>query len=549
MSKAITFNVAQIVYDASVSGLVKTISFITTNTEWSAKDLLNKESWERLVYSEMIRRKQAEALSWQINKKDNDDDGGFCAEKPNDVGGVWTTAETVFVMLKYKLLTAQDSRMQRAKNWLLRHQNLGGDYGSGWPLINRGNSFVDTTARAVLALAYFKDDPEVKDSLRRAKDWLLENQNEDGGWGIWKYEDSLVSATSFTLLAFRCLVDIFPEDENIKLSILRAAAWLKNAQDPKSCLWGFTPITKESQVEPNNASTRMAVYTLYKLGEDLAEYLPALGSFIEEFKKEGRWQTISETYTLKYFGEGLDQRLSWFNAPFMVLMLVRYARCVPGSVDIKKIIDGAESLKVFDSTYQGREVTDISPGNHDIRPWASVQFLCGLLEAESYLQNNLDEYVTIMDKKVAIIEKAGMLQSMPLVSPFKKQTGVYVSMKFLMFLIPTIALSLIGVSYLTYLTMVVHEGQVIIEEGIMTPIVVSLFAVYMVTFFVLVLGYKQNIISKSRFAFLYLPIWALVIVSTILFFMERLEEGLVVLLLIGFPEILSLIMNKSKHSE
>jgi hypothetical protein len=63
----------------------------------------------------MIRRKQAEALSWQINKKDNDDDGGFCAEKPNDVGGVWTTAETVFVMLKYKLLTAQDSRMQRAK--------------------------------------------------------------------------------------------------------------------------------------------------------------------------------------------------------------------------------------------------------------------------------------------------------------------------------------------------------------------------------------------------------------------------------------------------
>ena len=77
----------------------------------------------------------------------------------------------------------------------------------------------------------------------------------------------------------------------------------------------------------------------------------------------------------------------------MVMMLVTYARCVPGSVDIKHIIDGAESLKVFDDTYQGREVTDISAGNHDIHPWASVQFLRGLLEAESYLQNNLDEYV------------------------------------------------------------------------------------------------------------------------------------------------------------
>ena len=68
------------------------------------------------------------------------------------------------------------------KTGWLRHQNLGGDYGSGWPLINRGNSFVDTTARAILALSYFKDDPEVLYSLRRAKDWLLENQNDDGGW-------------------------------------------------------------------------------------------------------------------------------------------------------------------------------------------------------------------------------------------------------------------------------------------------------------------------------------------------------------------------------
>jgi hypothetical protein len=486
----------------------------------------------------MIRRKQAEVLSWQINKKDDDDDGGFCAEKPNDVGGVWTTAESIFILLKYHLLTPQDSRMQRAKSWLVRHQNLGGDYGSGWPLINRGNSFVDTTSRSILALAYFKEDPEVLDSIRRAKDWLLENQNEDGGWSIWKYEDSLVSATSLTLLAFRRLVDIFPEDENVKLAILKAAAWLKNAQDPNTGLWGFTPITKDNCVEPNNASTRMAVYTLYKLGEDLEEYLPALKSINEEFKKDGRWRTINETYTLKYFGEGLDQRLSWFNAPFMVLMLVTFARCVPGSVDIKQIIEGAESLKVFEDTYQNREVTNISMGDHDIRPWASAQLLRGLLEAESYLQNNLDEYVAVMDKKVAIIEKAGLLQSMPLVSPFRKQTGVYVSVRFLMIMVPALALSLIGVAYMTS-----------VIEDVMIPIVVSLFGCYIITFFVLVIGYKQNIISKSRFAIMYLPIWALVVVSTILFFMDRLEEGLVVLLLIGFPEILSLVMNKSKHEK
>ncbi|MFA7398122.1 MAG: hypothetical protein WC046_06535 [Candidatus Bathyarchaeia archaeon] len=30
--------------------------------------------------------------------------GGFCAEKPNVVGGVWTTSEFLFTFMKFKLL-------------------------------------------------------------------------------------------------------------------------------------------------------------------------------------------------------------------------------------------------------------------------------------------------------------------------------------------------------------------------------------------------------------------------------------------------------------
>ena len=132
------------------------------------------------------------------------------------------------------------------------------------------------------------------------------------------------------------------------------------------------------------------------------------------------------------------------------MMLVTYARCVPGSMEIKPIIDGVESLKKFDAVFQDRDVTDISiGGNLDIRPWASVQYLRGLLEAESYLQEHLDEYVAVMGKKVAVIEKAGMLKSMPIVMPFKRTSSVYVSTRFLVMLIPAIGLGLIGISYLT----------------------------------------------------------------------------------------------------
>jgi len=210
-----------------------------------------------------VKRKQEEVLSWQINKPGDNDDGGFPAEKPNDICGVWTTAETLHTLLKYKILTPSDDFVQKAKAWLLRHRNLGGDYGEGWPLINKGNSFVDTTSIAILALSPFSADPEALEAIKKAKDWILDNQNDDFGWGIWKYEDSLVSETYLTLLALKEANTIF-HGERIELALQEGAAWLKLAQNEKNHLWGFT----KNAHETNNASTCQAVTTLIQLGED-----------------------------------------------------------------------------------------------------------------------------------------------------------------------------------------------------------------------------------------------------------------------------------------
>ena len=66
-----------------------------------------------------------------------------------------TTADSPYI--KYKTCP-QLTQVQRAKAWLIRHRNLGGDYGDGWPLINRGNSFADTTC---MAIHFFPDDPKL----------------------------------------------------------------------------------------------------------------------------------------------------------------------------------------------------------------------------------------------------------------------------------------------------------------------------------------------------------------------------------------------------
>jgi hypothetical protein len=482
-----------------------------------------------LIYSDWIKRKQAEVLNWQINKPGDDDDGGFQAEKPNNQGGVWTTAEALHVLLKYKILEPSDARIQRAKSWLLRHRNLGGDYGDGWPFINRGNSFVDTTARAMLALSYFAQEPEALEALTKAKDWLLENQNDDYGWGIWKYEDSLVSATSYAVMALKEVNSIFKE-EKIDHVIESGVEWLQLAKSERTHLWGFSSNPQET----NNASTCQAVFALLQLGSEAKYFNEAIDSIMSEFSQDSGWRTIEESYTLKYFGEGLDQRLPWFNSPLAVSVLVSYARELPKQVDIKDIVESTESLKKYDSLYKSMEVTAISKDGLDIRPWASVECLSALMDAQAYLQEHLDEYVSIMSSKLTIIERAGLLKSPPIVVPIRRQTSVYASGRFWILLLPLVGLGLVGTAYLAE------------TVGIEISLIVALFSIYMVTFGVLFLGFRQKIVSRSRFCYLYFPIWALIVLGTCLLYIGQTIEALIVMLLIGFPEILSHVMNKSK---
>jgi hypothetical protein len=350
-----------------------------------------------LIYSEWVKKKLDEVLSWQIKIPDDNDDGGFHAEKPRDQGGVWATAEAVNFILEHKLLDSTDNRMLRAEKWLIRHRNSGGTYGEGWPLINKGKSYVGTTAAAILAIAFFSEEPEAFEALRKAKDWLIENQNKDYGWGMWENEDSLVSATYYALLALKRIRVIFNEDK-IEMAIQNGALWIKSAQNSKTHLWGFT---KDSQ-ETNVASTCQAVLALFNLGEEPKNYTEAMNFFLAKFREHGVWQTVEELYTLKYYGEGLDQRLSWFIAPRIVWALVYYARNLPQDIGAMQIVEAAESLKTFDCIYESKEATDISLYHLDVRPWASAQYLKGLLEAQAYLQEHRDEYISIMRRRLKI---------------------------------------------------------------------------------------------------------------------------------------------------
>lgn len=82
-----------------------------------------------------------------------------------------------------------------------------------------------------------------------------------------------------------------------------------------------------------------------------------------------------------------------------------------------------------------------------------------------------------------------MLESMPALMPFRRTSSVYVSGKFLMLLVPTVGLGLIGIAYLTEIL------------GFISAVITSLFSVYLITFGALAIGFKQKVIFEVKILF------------------------------------------------
>jgi hypothetical protein len=141
-----------------------------------------------------------------------------------------------------------------------------------FPYVPGGRGEVNDTVFAMLALSPI-DEPAAAEAVQRGADWLLTQQNEDGGWS-WevKGEPSEVDLTGAAVQALNAAKRESTEAR------AKAFEYLRAAQKPDG---GFAEFP-ESEAESNVASTAWAVQGLWAAGENPETWLTGSGEASEE---------------------------------------------------------------------------------------------------------------------------------------------------------------------------------------------------------------------------------------------------------------------------
>lgn len=270
---------------------------------------------DKQLFNEELRK----GISWLLKIRDEDEKGWAWVQhiKPNEQN----TAEVISALLTNNTLLdykMYDTLIESIERWLFRpssNAKITIDY--TWVLLALQKVEKDDHCMKRI------DHQELKRSIEECVQWLLENQNKDGGWADIKGDISGTTRTSLALIA------LFKEhkkspSERIDKPLKEGICWLLDNQHSNGG-WGNI---KESEIDatyqqlvnlpyadlkyqcsPNAACTG---YAMLALNEDEKNNRSALGKgfqFIQKSQeKHGRWDVFSEVgvrdgskYTYRHF--------------------------------------------------------------------------------------------------------------------------------------------------------------------------------------------------------------------------------------------------------
>ncbi|WP_372371096.1 squalene--hopene cyclase [Candidatus Uabimicrobium sp. HlEnr_7] len=254
---------------------------------------------------------------------------------------VWDTVLSCLAMLDCDVKVTENEQLQKAMKWILNKQiKEKGDWQvyspkapcGGWSFERANNYYPDTDDTAVALIVLSKmchqlQDSEqtqkMKEAINTAKEWLLELQSSNGGWGAFDKNNNSKIVTKIPFCDFGEALD--PPSVDVTAHVVeafgemgydkhyppvaRAIRYMKNEQEEDGSWfgrWGVNYIYGTAAVLP----------ALKVVGEDMnSEYIHRAAEWIMLHQNsDGGWGETCQSYideSLKGKGESTPSQTGW----------------------------------------------------------------------------------------------------------------------------------------------------------------------------------------------------------------------------------------------
>lgn len=186
-----------------------------------------------------------------------------------------------------------------AVNYLVEAQNIDGSWNYG-PNYTQTDPW--TTAENIIAILFVKDDTyfdsrDIKRVCGSAVDWLLKNQNSDGGWRCVYYSqglESVIAGTSYVVMALDLYAKVFSMSQEINLAVNKALKWILVNQNNDGG-WNSTgEKTERSHIGCTAFAVRALNGHMKKIG--VAEAIQSAHYYLTEYYDSGwKYSPLHET--------------------------------------------------------------------------------------------------------------------------------------------------------------------------------------------------------------------------------------------------------------
>jgi len=246
-------------------------------------------------------------------------DGGFKGYHIYDKeSGIWTTSEILHIISKIPESKFYESNLKKASQYLIENQNKDG----GFPFRSKGKSITDITAWVCLSLINYQQKEVVKKGIKFILKARYNDIVEDkGGWGLTTFEQDRIYSSWISIYCLRRYlnnhIDWFSEDEleEINLAINESKEWIKKSMNNDGG-WGAM------EGEPTNpSSTAVALLALFIIGENPKEYLNSY-KILEKTMSNGLWELRREIVVTQ---EGYELTQEWFTSIFCFRAMIFFS--------------------------------------------------------------------------------------------------------------------------------------------------------------------------------------------------------------------------------